>query len=132
MKRYLLIDDIRSIEMVMPAVVAEKAGESFTIDVARTYMHGVRLLYLSMKNNRPYDVLLLDHDLGDESERNGYQFIKYFLDICHGRRGQLLTGRLKKLPKRLECVSDNGPGRANIISIFETIERLRNDLRNPT
>lgn len=127
MKRYLLIDDIRTPNMVMPGIVDQQAGPSFVLDVARSYEQGLAFIDRSLRYGIQYDVLFLDHDLGSEEElNNGYQLIKRALDMCFDHQGNLIKDRLDNMPVSMECVSDNGPGRANIISIFKTIEELRN------
>jgi hypothetical protein len=69
MKKYLLIDDLRTPDMVMPG---HFITESYTITVARSYEDGISAL-----QRESWDVLYLDHDLGDKSAREmtGYDVI---------------------------------------------------------
>lgn len=71
--------------------------------VARTYDDALRLL-----RHFDYDVLYLDHDLGDEQipERTGFHLLK-----------QLIADR--RLPPRVECISWNPVGKARIEALLE-------------
>jgi len=87
----LLIDDMRNIEATR---------------VARTYADGIAAL-----QERQWDVLYLDHDLGDfsgpgGSERNGYHVVCW------------LEANPEHLPKRIELVSSNPVGRKNIAAVL--------------
>lgn len=86
-KKVLLIDDMRSPSQVTTDTL---------ITVSRTYESG---LY-ALKNLGPWDVLYLDHDLGQEE--TGYDIAKF------------LEEHTKFLPKEVYCVSDNPVGRSNI------------------
>lgn len=87
----LLIDDMRNIE---------------TTRVARTYDDGIAAL-----QERQWDVLYLDHDLGDfsgpnGSERNGYHVVCW------------LEANPQFLPKQIVVVSSNPVGRSNIAAVL--------------
>jgi hypothetical protein len=83
----LLIDD-------MPETKAVKADV-----VAKSYEEGIEAL----KTQGPFDVLYLDHDLGDEDpHKSGYSIMCF------------LEANLKYLPGSIVCVSRNPSGRRNI------------------
>jgi hypothetical protein len=82
-ERVLIIDDFRTLGADV---------------VAKTYEEGI----YQLENGGPWDVLLLDHDLG-----------------CYDKAGREVTGyhvvcwlewHLSKLPKRIQVVSSNPPG----------------------
>jgi hypothetical protein len=87
----LLIDDQRNLE-------ADR--------VARTYNDGIAAL-----SERKWDVLLLDHDLGDFSgpdgrERNGYHIVCW------------LEEHPEQMPDKVIVVSSNPAGRLNIARVL--------------
>jgi hypothetical protein len=87
----LLIDDKRDIEATR---------------VTRNYADGIAAL-----QERQWDVLYLDHDLGDfsgpnGSERNGYHIVCW------------LEEHPEHLPKRIVVVSSNPVGRKNIALVL--------------
>jgi hypothetical protein len=82
----LLIDD-------MPETKAVKADV-----VAKTYEDGIRAL----KEDGPFDILYLDHDLGQEDHKTGYGIMCW------------LEANLKYLPGDVICVSRNPAGRRDI------------------
>lgn len=118
MKRVLLIDDKRT-------NTDQGCGEATVI--ARTYDEGLSLL-LTYK----WDILLIDHDLGDFKdgvERTGYHI------MCHleeedwrnkqgAEQGSVPGLEYHPLPKEIYCVSSNGPGRARIQVV---IDKLKGD-----
>ena len=85
--RILLIDDIRNIEASV---------------IARSFEEGIRQL----KINGPWDVLLLDHDLGSFDE-NGREYTGYDI-MCW------LEENTEFLPGSIDCVSANPIGRRRI------------------
>jgi len=96
LKKILLIDDKRNIKATV---------------TARNFFEGIgHLVY-----NGPWDLLLLDHDLASYDstgrERTGYH-IMCFLEI-----------HPEYLPRRIQCVSDNGPGIKNIRQVIEKLIR---------
>lgn len=87
----LLIDDKRTLDVTV---------------IARNYNDGIAAL-----QERQWDVLYLDHDLGDftgpnGSERNGYHIVCF------------LEANPEFLPKRIEVVSSNPVGRSNIAAVL--------------
>lgn len=87
----LLIDDLRNIEATV---------------VARTYAEGIQAL----RNDGPFDILYLDHDLGSENPNDtGYGimcFLEEFRDL---------------LPKRIELVTANPVGRKNMQVVIDKL-----------
>lgn len=92
--RTLLIDDLRSI----PATI-----------VTRTYEDGVKALTLG----GPFDILYLDHDLGDEGtpERTGYTIMCF------------LEANPEYLPKEIVIVSSNPVGRQKMQVVIDKLYR---------
>jgi hypothetical protein len=87
----LLIDDKRTLDVTR---------------IVRNYNDGIAAL-----QERQWDVLYLDHDLGDftgpnGSERNGYHIVCF------------LEANPEFLPKRIEVVSSNPVGRSNIAAVL--------------
>lgn len=88
--RSLLIDDLRAIDADV---------------VARTFDDGIEAL----KKQR-FDVLYLDHDLGDpDPKKTGYGIMVF------------LEENLKLLPGKIICVSSNYPGRKRIEAVIEKL-----------
>lgn len=73
--------------------------------VARTFDDAIRLL-----RRFDYDALYLDHDLGDEVGRTGYDLVK--LLIADGR-----------VPARVECISWNPVGVKRINDLLADYRR---------
>lgn len=87
----LLIDDTRDIDADV---------------VARTFEDGIRALC----SNSPFDVLYLDHDLGDENPRNtGYGIMKF------------LEEHSEFLPKKIVLVTSNPVGRQNMLVVINKL-----------
>lgn len=86
--RTLLIDDLRSL-------TADKT--------ARTYDEGIVAL-----QEEVWDLLLLDHDLGEpEDKKTGYGIVSW------------LEANPQHLPKMVQVVSSNPVGRANIERVLQ-------------
>jgi len=92
--RNLLIDDKRDIETGL---------------IARDYDSGI----IALKTAGPFEVLYLDHDLGDEDPHKTGYGIMCFLE----ENPQLL-------PKRISLVTSNPVGRKNMLIV---INRLYGD-----
>lgn len=75
--------------------------------VARTYDDALRML-----RRFDYDVLYLDHDLGDARGRTGYDLL-------------LRTDHDGRVPSRVECISWNPVGRKRIEQLAASIARIR-------
>lgn len=87
----LLIDDMRNIKADV---------------VARTYLEGLRAL-ISLG---PFDILYLDHDLGDSDERRtGYGIMNF------------LEANPQYLPKKIELVTSNPVGRIQMMMIINRL-----------
>jgi len=90
--RVLLIDDMRDLEYVMPTY-------QWNIDigiVARTFDEGINALQYS----GPFDILYLDHDLGDmDPRKTGYDIMCF------------LEANTELLPKSIKLVTSNPVGR---------------------
>lgn len=85
--RILLIDDMRTV----PNAV-----------IARDFKTGLQML-----EDQSWDVLLIDHDLGEE--KTGYDIMCW------------LEEHPEKVPKRIICVSSNPVGRKRIEQIIRKI-----------
>ena len=105
--RVLLIDDKRS--------NSDPGCEDATV-IARNYWEGLIMLL----NHGPWDKLLIDHDLGDfdndGNERTGY-------DIMCQLEEEVMLYDQTKLPKVIQCVSSNGPGRKRIQQVIDKLTR---------
>lgn len=92
----LLIDDSREVDFV------EATWGVKVTNVARTFAEGINAL----KNDGPFEVLLLDHDLAsyDEegNELTGYKVMLFLEENVH------------LLPARIELVTSNPVGRDNM------------------
>jgi DNA modification methylase len=102
--RILLIDDLRDLRAIAPLYVGSAAYEGRT---ARTFDEGIKAL-----NEGPWDLLLLDHDLGDykaDRERTGYDVACY------------LEEHPELLPGKTVCVSANPVGAQRIRDIMEKL-----------
>lgn len=106
MKRVLLIDDMRT--------NTDPGCEEATV-IARNYLEGLKLLL----NFDDWDVLLIDHDLGDfgeeGNERTGYDV------MCKLEEAVFLYGHFA--PPIIKCVSSNGPGRKRIQQVIDKLAR---------
>lgn len=122
MKRYLIIDDVRSVDQVMGWRLQEQGGDSLVIHLMRTYDEGFAKVFKSLMNNEPYDILFLDHDLG--SAKSGYDLLNHIVDLCFDTQGNA-NELFDRLPKTIECVSSNPPGRANIESLVKFIDKTK-------
>lgn len=87
-QRILLIDDIRNLEAHV---------------IARTSQDGINVLERCGK----FDVLMLDHDLGNESEGSGYDVACW------------LEANPQYLPDTIELVTANPVGRDNMAAVFK-------------
>jgi hypothetical protein len=86
MTKILLIDDIRDIEATK---------------VARNFEDGIKAL----KEEGPWDMLLLDHDLGQEDGKDGTGIMNF------------LDENRQYMPGSIYCVSSNPVGRERIKKI---------------
>lgn len=91
--RTLLIDDMREIQADV---------------VARNYATGIKALELM----GPFDILLLDHDLGSEEPKETGYGIMCFLEE-----------NTEYLPKEIIIVSSNPVGRENIQRVIDSLKR---------
>lgn len=103
--RVLLIDDLRQFdgERIKTMYYRWKPGD--TIKIARSFKQGIDML----KNRGPWDLLLLDHDLGKKEgtrEKNGYDIICW------------LEQRPWYHPKDIKIVSDNPVGRQKLTVVI--------------
>ena len=103
MKRILLIDDMRSLDLVMHPV----EGGAFVSRVCRTFDEGLAAL----KDEGPWDILYLDHDLADQAtpERTGYTIICF------------LEENPQYLPKEIKLVTSNPVGRRKMMSVISRL-----------
>lgn len=92
MIRVLLIDDMRQIHKVHP-----NTGGGYHARICREFQEGIEAL----AENVPFDIMYLDHDLGDEAG-DGYKVMCW------------LEEHPEKMPKMVKVVSSNPPGRRNI------------------
>ena len=92
-ERHLLIDDMRNIR-------ADR--------VARTFEAGIKAL-----EEEIWDVLWLDHDLGQEDGKDGTGIMNW------------LEAHPDRLPKRIVCVSSNPVGRDRITKISRRLLKKR-------
>lgn len=87
----LLIDDMRDIKVDR---------------IARTFDDGIEAL----KNEGPWNILYLDHDLGDEDpHKTGYGIMEY------------LEANPDKLPGKIELVTSNPVGRQKMKVVIERL-----------
>jgi hypothetical protein len=89
--RTLLIDDFRPIEADV---------------VAKTYDEGIAALVQG-----PWDLLLLDHDLGEDPPKDGYGIMKW-LEINQ-----------QYLPRMIQLVTSNPVGRKNMERVLQKFYR---------
>lgn len=92
----LLIDDLREIEADV---------------VARSYDAGINAL----KNKGPFDLLLLDHDLGeDHLDDDGHMKTGYGI-MCWLEENQ------QYLPERIQLVTSNPVGRTKMQTVIDRL-----------
>ena len=92
----LLIDDLREI----PGVTY----------VARTFDDGIAAL----RDDGPWDLLLLDHDLGEEDPRHtGYNVLCWLEELA------------EYLPRRIELVTANPVGRGKMEVVIERMYEMQ-------
>jgi len=94
--RTLLIDDVRNLEANV---------------IARNYNEGI----LQLRENGPWDLLLLDHDLAS-FDTNGREKTGYDV-MCFLEKFPVFK------PKEIRCVSDNPVGRQRIETVIKKIYR---------
>jgi CheY-like chemotaxis protein len=102
--RILLIDDLRDLRILAPRYIGDASYEGRT---ARNYNDGIRALH-----DGPWDLLLLDHDLGDYEngvERTGYDIACY------------IEEHPELLPAKTIVVSSNPVGRQKINQVVEKL-----------
>lgn len=102
-EKVLLIDDMRTVEFI------EKTYDATPTRIARDFADGINAL----KNEGPFDLLLLDHDLAsyDEegNELTGYKIMLF------------LEENQEYLPKAIEIVSSNPVGRAKMQVVIDLL-----------
>ena len=107
-KKILLIDDQRRPEDIATGDLDEsgklKRFKAEEVQVARTYNEGIKLL-----SEHRYDLLLLDHDLGDP-HGNGYDVMCW------------LEENSKHLPAGIKLVTANGPGGQRMLQVITKLE----------
>lgn len=107
--RILLIDDMRDIDSQVRKYIANVDGWIGHVD--RTYDHGIA----SLKEDGPWDILFLDHDLAsfDEGgrEKTGYDVICF------------LEANPEFLPKKIIIVSANPVGRQKMQTVIDRLYR---------
>ena len=95
--RTLLIDDMRSGDVTV---------------TARTFNEGIRAL----TEQGPFDILYLDHDLGEDEQSHTGMGIMDFLEI-----------NPQYLPKVITIVSSNPVGRRNMQVVIDRLYNFRNN-----
>jgi hypothetical protein len=111
-ERRLLIDDCRS-----ETDLYQQGQKKCKVHViARNYWEGIKQL----KDNGPWDLLYLDHDLQsydkDNKESTGYDIMCF------------LEEHIEYLPSEIICVSSNPSGKKRIEQVIEVIKRrIEND-----
>ena len=107
MIRVLLVDDIRTVDVAGGRLWANRHTRPIFVKTCRTYDEGLE----AIKNDGPWDVLLLDHDLADLNipERTGYTLLCY------------LEENLDKLPATIEIVSANPVGRQKMSALIRRL-----------
>ena len=99
--KVLLIDDLRQFDGERIKTMYYRWSPGDTIKIARSFKQGIDML----KNRGPWDLLLLDHDLGKKEgkpEKNGYHIMCWLEEYT------------QYLPKDIKIVSDNPTGRKNM------------------
>lgn len=100
-KRILLIDDLRF-------APADR--------IARTFDEGISYL----RNEGPWDVLLLDHDLGDPNpKKTGYDILNW------------LEERPEYIPADIKLVTMDPVGRLKMQPLIERLLKMRAELPKP-
>lgn len=101
--KILLIDDARDIDYI------NRGWNVKVTHVARTFAEGIKAL----KENGPFDILLLDHDLDsfdeEKNELTGYMIMIF------------LEQNLHLLPKKVELVTSNPVGRAKMQVVIDKL-----------
>ena len=98
--RVLLIDDLRTIEQVH-----QLSSDDF-VRVVRTFEDGINAL----KYEEKFDILYLDHDLGDEHpSHTGYDILNF------------LEENTEFLPERISIVSSNPVGRQKMAVVIKKL-----------
>jgi CheY-like chemotaxis protein len=95
----LLIDDCRSPESV--------GADSKNTKVCFHYQQGIEAL----QQGGPWDILYLDHDLGEEIDKTGYNIVCF------------LEENPDLIPAKIQIVSSNSVGRQNITRAVEAMQR---------
>lgn len=93
----LLIDDLRTPDMI--------SGCPDTTIISRTYLDGMRVLI-----GNKWDVLYLDHDLGDKDDKKTGYGIMCFLEEYP-----------EYLPDKIILVTSNPVGRKNIQMVIDKL-----------
>ena len=74
--------------------------------IARTFDDGIKAL----KQEGPFDILYLDHDLGDpDPNKTGYGVMNF------------LEANPELLPKKIICISSNPPGKQRIQMVIDKL-----------
>lgn len=106
-KKILLIDDQRRPDKVPTGNLGDNGETEYfkpeDVQVARDYNEGIKQL----KEHR-YDLLLLDHDLGD-SNGNGYDVLCW------------LEENSEHLPAGIKLVTANGPGGQRMLQVIHKL-----------
>lgn len=104
--RVLLIDDLRDLDYVVGSYLGKDTNDLLGV-VERTYDGGIAAL-----KNGPWDVLFLDHDLGDYEngvERTGYNVVCF------------LEENPEFLPKKIILVTSNPVGRMKMQAVIDKL-----------
>ena len=106
--RQLLIDDFRTWEMIDGDGRYARPHEGAERMQARTFDEGIMLL----RDEGPWDMLYLDHDLGAfDSFKTGYGIMCF------------LEEHPEKLPVEIIFVTDNPVGREAMVAALNSIRR---------
>lgn len=112
--RYLLIDDQR--EFGKQISIPEPSGE---YSHALTFDQGI----FELTVGGPWDVLYLDHDLGDpDPDKTGYGIMKWLEAKCNEDDVQ----REFFLPKKIVLVTSNPVGRKNMQVVIDKLYGVEN------
>lgn len=107
--RVLLIDDMRNV-----AYLKQQYGVEVT-HIARTFADGINML----KNEGPWDLLMLDHDLGcydeDGRELTGYMVLLF------------LEEHLEYMPALIKVITDNSSARQKMLLAMTSIRKRQNE-----
>lgn len=105
--KVLLIDDLRTVEFVKSNWSIEPTH------IARTFAEGINML----KDEGPFDVMLLDHDLASFTEE-GDELTGYTVMI-------FLEDNPEYLPKRIVPVTSNPVGRGKIQTVIDKLYKSK-------